>query len=111
MDFKEQLQTDLDIVFFNSNEFAEMHCIHGKEVLIIVDNDRLEELERNRRMGGYEHEEQLFTDAIMFYVRKADLDFEPVPEQYLEYDGRSYLVKSVKKDDESYAVIMEANES
>ena len=57
------------------------------------------------------HTEQLFTDSIMFYVRKKDLDFEPVPGQYLEYDGRGYIVSDVKTDDESYTVVMGANES
>lgn len=111
MDFKEQLQIDLDTVFFNSREFAELHCINGNEIAIIIDNDRLEELERNRQGYPQAHEEQLFTDTMMFYVRKTDLDFEPVPGQYLEYDGRCYIVNNVKKDDESYTVVMEANES
>lgn len=109
MGFKEQLQEDLDTVFFNCEEFAETHCINGKDVSIVMDNDKLEELVINRRKDM--HTEQLFTDSIMFYVRKKDLDFEPVPGQYLDYDGRGYIINDVKTDDESYTVVMEAIES
>ena len=76
---------------------------------IIMDNDKLEELVTTKRKDAYA--EQLFTDSIMFYVRKKDLDFEPVPGQYLDYDGRGYIINDVKTDDESYTVVMEAIES
>ncbi len=107
MGFKEQLLDDLDSVFFNTEEFAETHTINGVEVDIVVDNDKLAELYISKEA----HTEALFTDAIMFYVRKKDLEFEPVPGQYLDYDGRGMLISDVKADDESYTLVMEANES
>lgn len=108
MGFKEQFLDDLDSVFFNSEEFAELHMINGMEVNIVVDNDKLAELYISKKS----HTEELFTDAIMFYVRKKDLDFEPVPGQYLEYDGQWMLISDVKADDtESYTIVLEANES
>lgn len=107
MGFKEQFLDDLDSVFFNSEEFAETHTINGAEVDIVVDNDKLAELYISKES----HTEELFTDAIMFYVRKKDLDFEPVPGQYLEYDGRGMIISDVKTDDESYTIVLGANES
>lgn len=107
MGFKEQLLDDLDSVFFNTDEFAETHTINGEKVDIVVDNDKLADLYISKET----HTEELFTDAIMFYVRKKDLDFEPVPGQYLEYDGRGMLITDVKHDDESYTIVLGANES
>ncbi len=107
MGFKEQLTEDLDSVFFNAEEFAESHVINGSKVNIVVDNDKLAEL----YLAKGTHTEQLFTDSILFYVRKKDLDFEPVPGQYLEYDDRVFLISDVKTDNESYTVVMGANES
>lgn len=107
MNFKEQLLEDLNTVFFNPDEFAEKHTINGVEVDIVVDNDKLAELFISRQINT----EQLFTDSIMFYVRKCDLDFEPVPEQYIEYDGRGYLITDVKTDDESYTIVLGVNGS
>ena len=107
MGFKEQLTEDLDSVFFNSEEFAETHVINGSEVKIVVDNYKLAELYLSKET----HTEQLFTDSILFYVRKKDLDFEPVPGQCLEYDDRVFLISDVKTDYETYTVVMGANES
>lgn len=102
MEFKEQVAADLDAVFFNSEEFAESHTINGVEVEIIVDNDKLVELYISKDT----HTEELFTDSILFYIRKKDLDFEPVPNQYLEYDGRDYVISNVNDEGECYAIIM-----
>lgn len=107
MIFKEQLLEDLDTVFFNPDEFAEKHTINGSEVDIVVDNDKLAELFISRQINT----EQLFTDSIMFYVRKCNLDFEPVPGQYIEYDGHGYLITDVKTDDESYTIVLGVNGS
>lgn len=106
MTFKEQFKADLNEVFFNLDEFAEDHKINGSIVNVVVDNDTLAELFISRQI----HTEQIFTDAIMFYVRKCDLGFEPVPGQYIDYDDRGYLVTDVKTDDEAYTVILGANE-
>lgn len=106
MTFKEQLTADLDEVFFNADEFAEVHKINGANVNIVVDNDALAELFISRQI----HTEQIFTDSIMFYVKKRDLGFEPVPGQYIDYDDRGYLITDVKTDDEAYTVILGANE-
>ncbi len=107
MGFKEQLIGDLDSVFFNTEEFAETHTINGKSVGIVIDNDELAKLYLSKDT----HTESLFMDSILFYVRKKDLDFEPVPGQYLNYDDRVFLISDVKTDDESYTVVMGANES
>ena len=72
--FKEQLEKDLDSVFFNMNEFAETHMIDGKEVPIVLDNDRIIELS----MGKTVETRGIFTDDILFFVQKKDLDYEPV---------------------------------
>ncbi|MCM1307575.1 MAG: hypothetical protein NC223_03150 [Butyrivibrio sp.] len=107
MEFREQLLEDLDSVFFNAEEFAESHMINGSEVNIVVDNDKLAELYLSKGT----HTEQLFTDSILFYVRKRDLGFEPVPGQCINYDDRVFLISDVKTDDESYTIVMGANES
>ena len=64
--FKEQLEKDLDSVFFNMDEFAETHMIDGKEVPIVLDNDRIIELS----MGKTVETRGIFTDDILFFVQK-----------------------------------------
>ncbi len=107
MGFKDQLFDDLDAVFFNPEEFAESHTINGVEVVLVVDNDKLAEMYINKEA----HTEELFKDSIMFYVRKKDLGFEPVPGQYLQFDGKEMLISDVKTDNETYTIVLGANES
>lgn len=107
MGFKEQVQEDLDTVFFCGEEFAESHQVNGREILIIVDNEQLAEFYSRKSSAVTE---QIFTESILFYVRKNDLDFEPVPHQYLEYDGSGYLITDVKEDESMYAIVLEAND-
>lgn len=107
MGFKEQLAEDLDAVFFNAEEFAETHMINGAEVDIVVDNDKLAELFISKDTDTKE----LFTDSMLFYVRKKDLVFEPVPGQYIELDGHGCMISDVKTDDGTYTIVIEATES
>jgi hypothetical protein len=107
MGFKEQLLEDLDNVFFNTEEFAESHTINGTDINIVVDNDTLADLYISKNANT----DELFTDKILFYVRKKDLSFEPVPGQYIDFDGSGYLITDVKTDDASYTIVLGANES
>ncbi len=105
MGFKEQIQEDMEKVFFNEEEFAELHSINGREILVVEDSDELAAL----YIGRDVHTEQLFRDSILFHVRKGDLGMEPVTGMYLEYDGRCLLVTDVKEDEGMYTIILEVN--
>ena len=94
--FKEQLEKDLDSVFFNMNEFAETHMIDGKEVPIVLDNDRIIELS----MGKTVETRGIFTDDILFFVQKKDMEF----------DGEMYPISDVKEDFGGYTIILTGNQ-
>ena len=51
MGFKEQLQKDLDSVFFNLDEFAEIHRVEGKKIPVVVDSDQLNKLKKGQILG------------------------------------------------------------
>ena len=104
--FKEQLEKDLDSVFFNMDEFAETHMIDGKEVPIVLDNDRIIELS----MGKTVETRGIFTDDILFFVQKKDLDYEPVAGQHMEFDGEMYPISDVKEDFGGYTIILTGNQ-
>ena len=101
MGFREQLEEDM-AVFFNPEEFAERHLINGAEVALVIDNDRLAELYIRKDTQS----ESLFTDSVLIYVRQSALDFEPVPDQCLDFDGKTYIVTDVKLAGGVYAVVM-----
>ena len=104
MGFKEQTAEDM-AVFFHCDEFADLHTINGREVAVVMDNDTLEELYISKETET----DQLFTDSLLFYVPESELDFEPVPGQYIDFDGRGYLVTDVKYSGGLYIIVMGVN--
>ncbi|WP_455619637.1 hypothetical protein [Eisenbergiella sp.] len=93
MSFKEQLQKDLDTVFLNLDEFAELHRIEGQEIPVLMDSDALAKLSKvgdNRTHGLIE------ADYILM-GRAADLPAALEPGRLLNVDGREMIVISSSK--------------
>lgn len=104
MGFRELLEEDM-AVFFNTEEFAERHLINGAEVTLIIDNDALAELYIRKDTDS----ESLFTDSVLLFVEQSELDFEPVPDQYLDFDGKTYIVTDVKLAGGLYSIVLGVN--
>ena len=51
MTFKEQIRQDLDTVFLNLDEFAELRRVEGKQIPVVVDNDQLVKLKQGQILG------------------------------------------------------------
>ena len=104
--FKEQLEKDIDSVFFNMLEFAEPHIIDGKETPIVLDTDRIIELSTGKTVET----RGIFTDDILFFIRKKDLDYKPVAGQHMEFDGELYPISDVMEDFGGYTIILTGNQ-
>ena len=91
MGFKEQIQKDLDAVFFNLDEFAELHRVEGKQIAVVVDNDQLNKLKKGQILGLIEADMLLMGREVDF---PADLD----PGRLLNVDGRELIVVNSGKD-------------
>lgn len=104
--FAEQMEKDFDSTFFNTNEFAEMHMVDGKEIPVVVDNETLLQL----NLGKMAYSDGIFTDSIMFFVQSKHLDYEPVIGQIIEFDGVTYPVDNVLSDTGGYTIILRGNE-
>lgn len=103
--FQEQLSRDFEKTFFNPAEFGEIHTINGDEILVVVDNETLLEL----NLGKTADTDGIFQDNKMFFVQKKDLDFEPVIDQIIEFDGESYQIGQVLEDYGGYTIILRGN--
>ena len=84
--FKDQVARDLDAVFLNLDEFAELHRVEGVEIPVIVDDDQLTKLKQGQILGLVEADMLLFGKASDF---PSDLD----PGRLLNVDGREMLVE------------------
>lgn len=91
MDFKEQIRQDLDAVFLNLGEFAELHRIEGKQVAAVIDDDELREYKKGQILD--------MVEADMLILAKADdLPRDLDPGRLLNVDGREMLVVKAGND-------------
>ncbi len=98
--FKDFLNDDNDKVFFNIEEFGEVHNIDGVECTIIFDNEKLEKIKSSLNANF------LSNDTKLFCVRKSELGFVPQIEENILIDGKMYQVDYVKNDNEVLEILI-----
>lgn len=91
MSFKEQIQKDLDAVFLNLGEFAELHRVEGVQIAVVVDDDQLNKLKKGQILGLIE------ADTLLM-GREKDFPADLEPGRLLNVDGRELLVAKSGKD-------------
>lgn len=106
MGFKDYLARDLE-VFFNLNEFAEMHNIDGREIPAIVDSD----ITKIRSDNKYERYDGIYKGEVTVYVRAKDFTIRPVFGQAMRLDGQLYTVVESNEVSGVLEIVLGANES
>jgi len=86
MTFEEQINADIDNVFFKTDEFAESVLIDGRSVPIILDNDALNGKSDLYAMGLSEGEQFIF-------IKEKDMHRLPQPGEVLSKDGKDWYVR------------------
>jgi hypothetical protein len=89
--FKEQIQQDLNMVFLNLDEFAELRRVEGKQIPVVVDNDQLVKLKQGQILG--------LVEADMLLMGKhEDFPADMEPGRLLNVDGREMIVTNSGTD-------------
>lgn len=91
MSFKEQLQKELDSVFLNLDEFAELRRVEGKKIPVVVDNDQLNKLNKGQILG-------LIEADMLLMGKESDFPADLESGRLLNVDGREMLVANSGKD-------------
>lgn len=91
MSFKEQIQKDLDTVFLNLDEFAELHRVEGKKIAVVVDNDQLNKLKEGQILGIIEAD-------MLLMGRECDFPANLAPGNIINVDGRELIIANSGKD-------------
>lgn len=91
MSFKDQIVQDLDTVFLNLGEFAELHRVEGRQISIVVDNNRLQSLKQGQILG-------LVESDMLIMGRKVDFPADLSPGRLLNVDGREMIVADSGED-------------
>lgn len=106
MGFKESIQDDLNI-FFNEDEFGDLHNINGKDMTVIIDEDMLEEYKEKRDMDS----DGMYEAKMMIYIRNDDLGYRPAIGSSLKLDNIKYFVLSVADSNGMYQILLGVNKA
>lgn len=104
MTFKERIQKDLDAVFLNLGEFAELHRVEGVQISVVVDDDQLQKLKKGQILGLVEAD-------ILLMGKESDFPEDLDPGRLLNYDGRELLITSSGKNMGLVEVALSQNRS
>ena len=91
MSFKYRILKDLDAVFLNLDEFAELHRVEGVQIPVVVDNDQLQTLKKGQILGLVEAD-------ILLFGKETDFPEDLEPGRMINYDGRELLITNSGKN-------------
>ncbi len=110
--FRDQLQKDVNAVWFNPDEFGESHDVDGRQMRAIVDEQAIRP---NKTVHDFKQSERtksvhgIYKDGITLFVRAKDYGSMPRNGAQLLLDKRfMYRVISVHVEDGVYAIDLEA---
>ncbi len=95
--FKDQLKADMYNTFLNTEEFADIHIIDGKEMPAMIE----EELEEYENLKNYDFD-GLYKIKMIVFVSYESLGKIPVVDSRITVDNKKLFVVSVS---ESYGML------
>nr|DAY71574.1 MAG TPA: Gifsy-2 prophage ATP-binding sugar transporter-like barrel, 4 helix bundle.7A [Caudoviricetes sp.] len=105
--FKEMAAKDVGNVFFNNDEFSDMHLIDGKKMHVIIDTNEL--LDRTQG-GSTTHLDGIYKAHILIYVPVVEYGAKPKIGKLLILDAKkTYVITNVIDEDGIYSFELEAN--
>ena len=99
--FKDLVQSDVEDVFLNSEEFAEEHVINGYQVHCILDKVINEAHSEDSYVG-------VFVNQLKIYVKTGDI-LTPDEGDLIQVDGSNHIVQSVSEEMGVLVIVAAAN--
>lgn len=109
MGFKDSVREDIQSIFFNTDEFADQHMLDGKDVVIVIDNDKLSPISATRSIDydGIVYT-GVFNSEVVFYIDEKYVEAEFFIGQLVNLDGNDYRVDKSTKVGSIYTVALGA---
>lgn len=105
--FKEILNQDIENVFLNILEFADIHNVDGKDMPVQVDDNEVIEREKKAKsnMDG------VYVKQKLIYVKAKDFGSLPAIGRQIMLDGKRYLITDSTDEYGIYTITLEGNRS
>ncbi len=93
--FKDCLKADLELTFFNANEFAESHNVDGKNVLVVIQEDGTRERDPREDQS---YDNRLYKGWMVLHIRREDYGPLPPVDKKIRIDNRRFQIKQCKEE-------------
>lgn len=103
MSFKDMLANDLDNIFMNTEELADMKYVEGEIIPVIEDNERLTELKTRSQFAG-----QITRADKLIFIKLADLGYVPAIDSTFDYGEDTYRVNLVTESGGMLEIVLES---
>lgn len=107
--FKDCAAADIDLAFFNMDEFAEMHDIDGKDMMVVYEEDGLKEHASHWEYGTKQSlDTGLYNADAILYIRIKDYGPKPKVGKRLVMDKkRTYSIEACEEEAGVYRMTLE----
>lgn len=85
MGLREEAAKDISEVFLNEEDFAEEHCVEGKETICVISSE-----DAMPMAGGFEL--GVAADSLLLFCSKDSIERKE-PGQSLNIDGSEYIIE------------------
>nr|WP_295681139.1 hypothetical protein [uncultured Lachnoclostridium sp.]DAD78554.1 MAG TPA: Gifsy-2 prophage ATP-binding sugar transporter-like barrel, 4 helix bundle.7A [Caudovirales sp. ctCiv1] len=107
MGLKESIESDLNAVFFNMDEFSEEHEVDGELMNIIIDD--FERVKRNQKYNV--DDDGQYLRKLLFFVKVSEFGTLPEVDSVLNLDGVEYIVIDASIEGSVYSITLGVVES
>lgn len=98
MTFKEQIGLDINNVFINTNEFAEVLIWNGETISAVLDNDQL----NNKKLDN----DMLVEGDYLVFVAVSEFETAPNVGDAVKFKDKKLTIIDVKEDDGMYELVL-----
>lgn len=111
--FKDCAAADVNMVFFNASEHADLHTVDGKEMLVVLEDHVLKERSSHWEAGAKQNfDTGLYKAGMVLYVKTEDYGPKPMVGKKLVMDKgtdcqRTYSIATCEEECGVYRMTLE----
>ena len=103
MTLKDEITNDIDNVFLNLGDFAEIHLVDGKEILCVLDDESLKTRQGSAEIGIDE-------STLLLFAKVVDLP-KKTKGGFLNIDHKQYMIDDWKVNFGMAEIVLHRNVS
>lgn len=102
MGFVDDIQEDIDFLFFDEECFGSRHLFDGDEIVVLVDDETSEKWNRNKKW-----KDEVNNACVLLFVRECDMKRRLTIGSDVVFDRKDYFVSGLWKQTGVWKLLLE----